>query len=529
MGMLLVTDILKGVIGRNKMNLRKIIITLMLLLVPSIVQGETINALSCSQTDVQTAIDSASEGYTVYVPSGKCTWGTSTNLTLSKAITLQGAGIGNTVITDGSAPGHLHFGLAIDASSMKDNNIHMRLTGFTFTGPGDNFGIVNVKGPKDHFWIGLRIDHNDFITTSRGQSIRWSYGAYGVVDHNTFETDDYGIVAYTGISVYGLGHAAGTELSFRQANPQGTANAVYIEDNTFTCPATNTTAGSTDAHDGSHVVIRYNTFTNCGSQTHDTAYSGNRGQRHIEIYNNTYKMTAGGGGKMAKAIVIRAGTGVIHDNIFAGNGRYKNCVMLQNLRTGDPRHTIRTHWGWCSGVNTCDGNDTNYGVCSTARTVCTKNGDCPGGETCIATGYPCLDQIGRILDTDTDAADRCYQGGAGGRYTSQPLDPLYAWNNRCYTERSFEIAKSSPYSATINVQNECNFSCSVTTADRCHRDTDCPGGESCVTTAVAGHKICDVDVIKANRDYYDSGSGTQTPKPGYSTYTYPHPLTRTTF
>lgn len=61
--------------------------------------SQTIAAASCSRTDVEAAISAASNGDTVTIPAGTCTW---TNvLVITKAITLQGAGIGNTIIKDG--------------------------------------------------------------------------------------------------------------------------------------------------------------------------------------------------------------------------------------------------------------------------------------------------------------------------------------------------------------------------------------------------------------------------------------------
>jgi uncharacterized Zn-binding protein involved in type VI secretion len=65
---------------------------------------DVIPAASCAQTDVQAAIDLAQEGDTVQAPAGNCTWTTVEPRTpaveiAGKAITLQGAGIGKTIIT----------------------------------------------------------------------------------------------------------------------------------------------------------------------------------------------------------------------------------------------------------------------------------------------------------------------------------------------------------------------------------------------------------------------------------------------
>ena len=59
-------------------------------------QGGTINAARCELTDVTRAVALASDGNTVVIPTGTCTW--SATLTVTKAITLQGQGIGTTVL-----------------------------------------------------------------------------------------------------------------------------------------------------------------------------------------------------------------------------------------------------------------------------------------------------------------------------------------------------------------------------------------------------------------------------------------------
>ena len=81
-------------------------------------------------------------------------------------------------------------------------------------------------------------------------------------------------------------------------------------------------------------------------------------------------------------------------------------------------------------------------------------------------GYPCRDQIGRSSDQ--------YLWTSSTPYPPQALDPAYAWNNKI--------------------------------------------GQSEV---VFGKHGCDLSKvhIQENRDYYNNVA-----KPGYSPYTYPHPL-----
>ena len=56
------------------------------------------NATSCNTSDVQAAINSASDGDTVVIPNGSCTW--STHISTAKQITIQGASVGGVTITD---------------------------------------------------------------------------------------------------------------------------------------------------------------------------------------------------------------------------------------------------------------------------------------------------------------------------------------------------------------------------------------------------------------------------------------------
>jgi len=83
-------------------------------------QASTIKAASCSQSDVQTAINSASTGDIVIVP-GPCTaaWSSTVTIPSTKGITVQASGV-VTVTQDG-------FQLNQNASTTS------RITGFTFT------------------------------------------------------------------------------------------------------------------------------------------------------------------------------------------------------------------------------------------------------------------------------------------------------------------------------------------------------------------------------------------------------------
>ena len=72
------------------------------------VDVNTVNAASCSMSDVQSALNRAHDGQTVAIPGGTCTW--TKTLTVTNAINLLGAGPGLTVIIDN-----------VDRSTCRDN------------------------------------------------------------------------------------------------------------------------------------------------------------------------------------------------------------------------------------------------------------------------------------------------------------------------------------------------------------------------------------------------------------------------
>ena len=71
------------------MHIKKCILTIFLILTVCVsAYSDTHNADSCSQSDVQTAINAASSGDVVSIPSGTCSWASA--VTLNKNITVIG-------------------------------------------------------------------------------------------------------------------------------------------------------------------------------------------------------------------------------------------------------------------------------------------------------------------------------------------------------------------------------------------------------------------------------------------------------
>jgi hypothetical protein len=410
----------------------------------------THTAVSCAQADVQAAVNAASTGDVVMVPAGTCTWTTiATNtpavLVSGKAITVRGAGVGATVILDETGPSFHEDPVVLQ-------NAGARITGFTFKGMKKRSSTEKaiIVATSCTAW---RIDHCQFDVSelavgSQGSGIE--AGGTGVIDHCSFHN------TYTSIVVMGTG-----EASWLQPLSLGTANAVYIEDNTMDNTAI-VGDGATDAHSGARYVFRHNSVRNARAGHHGLDSGGRRSPHSFEIYNNTFTWTALNSWYTWRS---RGGTGVVFGNAITGNTGTASTFGVVNYRTcgcnwctnvlpnahgypcepytacAAPLHTSVGAWGRCDGHNPLDGN-------------------------LDATGYPCLDQTGRTSDTDGDGV--------------QDAAPLYTWGN------------------TVN-------------GNQALMTVNDPWG--CTAPSMADH-------IKEGRDFFNG-----VPKPGYVPYTYPHPLT----
>jgi hypothetical protein len=138
------------------------------------VAAATIRAASCFQADVQAAIDAASDGDTVAVPAGGCTW--TVGIVVSKGIKLQGAGVKNTVISGGALIRLITFS--------PSSNLPFELSGFTFV-QGSASASLLVQPTADMVLSGFKVHDNAFHDCA---SCFYISGATieGVVYNNTF-------------------------------------------------------------------------------------------------------------------------------------------------------------------------------------------------------------------------------------------------------------------------------------------------------------------------------------------------------
>lgn len=442
----------------------------MLLATPS--KAATINAVSCSSAHVQSAVNAATAGDTVTVPSGNCTWTVPVDIN-AKRLTITGAGIGMTTITD-SAPnrsGPTNGALLVRGAS---NTNFVNISGFTFIKNVSHAsgGIVNIVGTPET--VAFRVHHVRFSIPSSGAASIYVVGPYGLIDHVTFD-----VTATRGSihAIEGFGAVGASDGGFgpwMQPSAIGTNRAIFIEDSQITYSVA--LAGvevCIDGFSGVRYVIRYNTFTNCSPGWHGTDSGSYRSLVSAEIYNNTFINNST---RKFRGATIRGGSGVIHNNTYASTVGW-DPYTLQIFRLPGSGLPI-SNWESCDGSlweigSTNFSEKTGSRVCSLVGSpqrvkFCSGNRDlvCADDSTCAAAGagtcttyfdgaasdgYPCRDQPGR---------------GSSG----QGLAPWYEWNNTGPSAPTFEAFP-------MNTR------------------------------------------IQANRDYYVA-----TRAPGYSPFTYPYPL-----
>jgi hypothetical protein len=466
-----------------------------------------------TSSDVQNAIDAASDGATITFAAGSYTWRSPIYLSMSAAAQLICASQGACVVAAG-AP-------ALGMSTMQGTaSSHLyRISGFVFNGQGG--GAVTI-------WFctscagntatvpQFRIDHNTFNLPSGGEAIWIGEGTsqilmYGVVDHNTFQASGAGsILALSVLDGYNLA-PIGSRL--------GTANNIFFEDNTVTVTTMdNAGLGAVDGRGiGMGVVIRHNTITNALLTAHASYTEG--GAVNYEVYNNTLIQNSGSQSPYSTGYRMihhqGSGTIMIFNNTFTSQGHDGDAIALMHYR--DYANSCGT-----SPPAQCDG----------TLTAPQQDGLTDGNYSPTSSnyGYPCWHQPARL-----------WNGTPGTLY------PIYVWNNRwsdnlSKVDLNFETGVcSAPDYSTFHVQANRDFYNAVSTAAQtsptapfngstgmgfgtlANRPTTCSTGNTAPQDA--GH---------GGVGYFATDAGpqgtlfmcnsTNTWSAYYTPYTYPHPL-----
>ncbi len=428
----------------------------------------TINAASCSRTDVQAAINAASDGDTVFVPAGNCTWTSAISMPSNKNIIIKGAGIDATNISASNNP------LFLIANAQGKS---WEITGFTLSGPaGPNFPnayVISTYSWGSHC-SSFRIHDNKFKdcqTFRDGGCIQFRGACYGVIYKNQFIGTGSAKMA---IDVMDDDYSGETDWTAGVLDLGG-PKAVYIEENYFEIAHNarylsdgqwaNWTAIDTNC--SGRYVARYNVFKNQYIGGHSSCNNICPGSLKQEVYNNWVWMETGytdcgGTCGLYQGSALGAGTGIYANNVFEGYIQNSAWMAFWNDRSAAGAGCQSQWSSVCDGTAAMDQNQTPTGTYE---------------------GYACRTQPGL---------------GAG---TFPTFMPIYIWGNHgCFNTVTTPTVDCKTNPKTCYEQAYANCTTNVTDITK------------------RGARFSSKHFLQ-NRDYYLSSS------PTWSPYTYPHPLT----
>ena len=401
----------------------------------------TYTAASCNVANVQTAVNSASDGDTVIIPNGSCTW--TSGILTSKQIRISGATVPTrtNTATDGTTIVHAAGRNTLFVFTI-GNSFNSTIANLRFqatTGTGSYVKMLGTGKPP--------LMHDIYMNepaSSLAFTTEW-YVAGGVIWNCTFEsTTNNGACSH--------GNTAGDNIkltstvNWDNASTMGTNDTngqtnTYIEDCIFINLPT------IDVDENARVVLRHCNLrspTTGGSHGPTSTYGG----RHVEIYDNTFSLPDKDV-DVIRYYWMRGGTGVFTGNSF-------QAITLGSCH-GGTRATLQ------------------FIVENTTRTT---------SHNCC-TAWECFHQPG---SGSNGTSRHDYLSANQTPYDSYQIpEPVYIWGN-------------SGTGNTVALLTSTN-----------NQTDDC--GKGYVTT----------DFFVQNQDYFVS-TDSSAAKPGWTRYTYPHPL-----
>ncbi|MGO8990640.1 MAG: hypothetical protein ACLQGU_01580 [bacterium] len=307
------------------------------------VEAATINAADCSSSAVQTAINSASNGDTVIIPNGSCTW--TSGLTISKQITIQGANVPTRThtATDGTTIYHnagssVLFAFTI-GSSYTTTIANLRLLASTST-PGTFVTMSGTGNPP--------LMHDIYFDLPMGTDLVVDWDVVGGVIWNcTFESitsGGAGNCADGDTANDNIRHLPNSNWDSADTtgtlDTTGTAN-LYIENCIFiNCP-------TYDCDSGCRLVFRHN---NVQSPTTGGSHgpTSTTGGRYTEIYDNIFNI-ADADVDVQRYNWMRGGSGLFTGNSFQANttschGARSTLQFIVESLTRTTSHGCCTSW-----------------------------------------------------------------------------------------------------------------------------------------------------------------------------------------
>jgi hypothetical protein len=491
-------------------------------------QGRIISATSPSLADVRRAIVSAADGDTVIVPAGTAAW--TSALTITKGITIQGQ---TTVNSDS--------GTADDQTVLVDNLVRvpggqgffhctvntgqsLRITGITFTGIGGltstaSNGAIRVGGNSTQ----VRLDHLHFTNLHHQNYIAIYGNIYGVSDHVVEDN----LPSQNGQQRVFNGAPHG-DVPFSQPAGYGGPDFFFFEDwyvNNTAGPFT--ASGGWDCNVGGKYVVRHCHLYDVEILAHSTGALGrDRGGRAQELYNNDYHWSY-----LTKMDGVANGTMITHDNTFVGIK--SNGYGLQTYRVfHDYADTI---WKGADGRNPWDYNvtesdgvthiDGHRSYLFDSGIITSASGNDPLTITDTTKNWPTNRWVAYEIRRATDGANAYISGNTSNTLTVRQWSPGPAnWAaGQAYEIRRVLRAIDQPGSGagdlltgdtpTPRWLNQVREGCyswnNIYTPDGSHINFSQGINAGLGPGLVQG------------LDYFND-----TPLPGYTPYTYPHPLTK---
>lgn len=247
-----------------------------------------------SASDVQAAINAASNGNKILVPAGSFSW--SGGISISKGIWLSGAGktTSGSVITAGKI------------TITKNASAPIRVSGFRFTGNSSHLSIGGASTARAYIIQNCYFYSNgsDFMNVGANG---------GLFDHNDFymPPSSAGGPDVMAIQPNENWSQATTFGNADTQGPNGGERNIYFENNTFT----NILETAPDGDAGARLVIRYNTYIDSSIVFHSGSPNDTSpdGTRQFEIYNNTFDRVISSN-NLNKWVWVRGGSGVIANN-----------------------------------------------------------------------------------------------------------------------------------------------------------------------------------------------------------------------
>jgi hypothetical protein len=289
-------------------------------------------SVSGSSTSIQYIHDNlAADGDTITIPDGPHTW-TPSGPAISKAITLQGLGTVTTASTAKATNFATNCGTVITDACTGQNgllqftlvaNKASRMTGIKFTGirsePQSN-GIIYLVGgvyEPETDTRSMRIDH--CVVNNLNGCMISTQDVMGVVDHCSFRSaDGLSSIPFRVFNANWPGphpeiYWALASGSWSDHNFFGTRKFLFFEDNNFLAVAP---YAAVDSWGGARFVFRHNTNTNTQIELHGTESSGRtRGGRAVEVYANEFVNSPPAG----YVVNLRSGVALIYDNTTSGS------------------------------------------------------------------------------------------------------------------------------------------------------------------------------------------------------------------